>query len=640
MSEEELTVQAALVSFQGRRADNQDFGGFTCPTTPDLALLGVVAVVADGVGGTKGGRVAAEVCVQTFLDAFYGLSETLSVEQRAARGLAAANRWIHAQGHSDPALAGMATTFSALILRNRQAHVIHVGDSRVYRLRGNVLERLTEDHTLRSPGMEHILHRAVGIERNLCADFVTHTLEAHDRFLLCSDGLHTALRDGEIRAVLLERMSPERSAEVLAETAIERGSHDNVTALVVDVLTLPAPNHLVLRNTIGVLPLLELPSPGDTVDGFHLQEVISRGRYSSLFLASDRQQGRTVVLKFPHPRVATEREYHDAFLREAWIGARVRSPWVMEVIELPPGRQTRLYSVLPYYAGTTLERLIERAWIPVTLEEGVRLALQLCRAVHALHRQHIIHRDIKPENILVLEGGDLKLLDLGVARLPAWEEDLEEPIPGTPSYMAPEQFLGERGSEASDLFAVGVTLYRLFARGAYPYGEIEPFTHPRFRSQPKSLAVHRPDLPIWLDAVLARALAVRPEDRYGDILELAYDLEHGLAKGGQVRSTKVSLYERNPLGFWKCVALVLFIVLVISVATGHSREAGRQGNAPPFQAVRFTMHALRVPSSVGRTPEDEPAEGSRSADCPPRGGACVTSSPGTNRNHGAGFPRQ
>jgi serine/threonine protein phosphatase PrpC len=630
MNEEELTIQAGLVSLQGRRDDNQDFGGFTCPATRDLALLGVVAAVADGVGGTKGGRVAAEVCIRTFLDAFYGLPETLPVEQRAARGLAAANRWIHAQGCSDPALAGMATTFSALILRNRQAHVIHVGDSRVYRLRGNALERLTEDHTLQRPGMDHILRRAVGIEHSLCADFVTHTLEAHDRFLLCSDGLHTALRDEEIRAVLLERMSPERSAVVLAETALERGSHDNVTALVVDVLALPAPNRSVLRSTIGALPLLELPSPGDTVDGFHLQEVISRGRYSSLFLASDQQQqGRAVVLKFPHPRVATEREYHDAFLREAWIGARVRSPWVMEVIELPPGRQTRLYSVLPYYVGMTLERRIERGK-PVTLEEGVRLALQLCRAVHALHRQHIIHRDIKPENILVLEEGGLKLLDLGVARLPAWEEDPQEPIPGTPSYMAPEQFRGERGSEGSDIFAVGVTLYRLFARGAYPYGEIEPFTHPRFRAQPKSLAVHRPDLPIWLDAVLVRALAVRPQDRYSDILELAYDLEHGLAKGGQVRSTKISLYERNPLGFWKGVALVLFIALVISVATGHSREAGRQGDASAAGVSRSTTRVLLSSCGV-QAQGDEPGDGKQPADCPLHGrGGCVTSLPRAN----------
>ena len=112
------------------------------------------------------------------------------MELAAAKSLDSANRWIHAVGQRDPELAGMATTFSALILRHRQAHLIHVGDSRIYRLRLGVLEKLTEDHTLKHPDMDHILYRAVGIENTLCAECVALPLEAHDRFLLCSDGLH------------------------------------------------------------------------------------------------------------------------------------------------------------------------------------------------------------------------------------------------------------------------------------------------------------------------------------------------------------------------------------------------------------------------------------------------------------------
>ncbi len=155
------------------------------------------------------------------------------------------------------------------------------------------------------------------------------------------------------------------------------------------------------------------------------------------------------------------------------------------------------------------------------------------------------------------------MLDLGVARLPSFDEDSNAPIPGTASYMAPEQFQGERGSQATDVFAIGVTLYRLFAHGIYPYGEIEPFSTPRYHGRSKSLAQCRPDLPGWLDAVLARALAVDPKERYADSLELAYELENGLAKGGQVKQIKRSWYERNPLLFWKLLSMTLLGLLMV-----------------------------------------------------------------------------
>jgi serine/threonine protein phosphatase PrpC len=564
MKTTQLKVQAGFASCRGRREENQDFGAFTEPAADDLLLHGMVAAIADGMGGAKGGRVAAEVCVRGFLDAYYGLPPTLSVKHRAAYGLHAINNWIYSTGRRDASLAGMATTFTALILRNRQAFVLHAGDTRVYRLRGETLEQLTEDHTFKNQGMDHILRRAVGLENTLCADSAAFSLEAHDRFLLCSDGLHAVLSEHQIRRFLQERAAPQQTAEVLTQQALAVGSQDNISALVVDVIMLPPPDFALLRAGITSLPIGEIPSIGTNIDGFYLEKILSAGRYSCLFLARD-SGGSAVVLKFPQPRVAEEREYHAAFLREAWIAARIHSPWVVEVNELAPGYQSRLYSVSPFYPGRTLEQRIKRGGC-MELKEGVDIALKLCKAVHALHRQQIIHRDIKPENILLLDGGGLKLVDLGVARLPAWDGDLEIQIPGTPSYMAPEQFGGERGTQASDVFALGATLYRMFAKGAYPYGEIEPFSTPRFRSQPKALAGYRPDLPGWLDTVLAKALAVNPKERYYDAIELAFDLENGLARGGQIKRPQQPFYERNPLLFWKLVSLMLLIALLLSLS--------------------------------------------------------------------------
>lgn len=565
MNNPSLSIQAGFVSLQGRRTDNQDYAGWVQPDAASaLALRGVAAVVADGVGGARGGRQAAETSVRAFLDGYYSLPETLGPERMAMRALSAANRWIHGLGRRDAELAHMACTFSALILRGRQAHVVHLGDSRVYRLRGDHLERLTEDHTLKGPDVSHVLYRAVGLEEEPRIDYGAHTLESHDRFLLCSDGLHGVLKDAELRQVLLERDTPQHSAELLGQLALDKGSSDNITVLVLDVLALPAPDRDSLRQALDTLAILEPPAVGRNVDGFQLERLLSDGRYSRLFVARDTASERTVVLKFPQPRVVSEREYHDAFLREAWIGARVKNPWLAEVIELPPGRQTRLYSVLPYYAGRTLEQRIAGGW-RVDTAQGVDLALKLCRALHALHRQRVIHRDVKPDNVLLLDEGEVRLLDLGVARLPAWEEAPQASIPGTASYLAPEQFHGERGNECTDVFALGVTLFRLFSGGAYPYGEIEPFSTPRFGS-PKRLAECRQDLPAWLDAVLAKAVAASPQERYADTLELAFDLENGLSKGCPLKQPRRSLYQRDPLRFWQGASLLLLVLLLGSLA--------------------------------------------------------------------------
>ena len=129
----------------------------------------------------------------------------------------------------------------------------------------------------------------------------------------------------------------------------------------------------------------------------------------------------------------------------------MRSLWIGEIIEVPAGRQTRLYSVMPFYEGETLEQRLNRA-PQLSLTEGIGIATKLARAVATLHRAGIIHRDIKPDNVILLAAGGLRLVDLGVARVPLLEDFPAQDIPGTASYMAPELFAGRAGDEASDLY--------------------------------------------------------------------------------------------------------------------------------------------------------------------------------------------
>ena len=561
-SQRNLQVRVGFVSETGKRSANEDYVG-VCLGQTGVANRDIVAAVADGVGGHKGGREAAELAIRSFIDAYYSLPETLGARRRASRALEAVNNWIYTQGRIDPLLSGMSCAFSSMILSRRLCHVIHIGDTRAYRLSEGRLERLTKDHIAGRGDLAHLLNRAIGFEDFARFDYATVGLRQHDRLLICSDGVHGVLPDHRLQVLLSERTSPEDSARALVDAALDAGSSDNMTALVLDVVDLPPADRDELTHSIATLPILDLPETEDVVDDFVLGDILSDGRYSRLFKAIDRPQGREVVLKFPHPRVASEGSYRLAFVREAWVAARVRSLWIGEIIELPAERQTRLYSVMPLYEGETLEQRLNRA-PQLSLAEGIGIATKLARAVATLHRAGIIHRDIKPDNVILLQAGGLRLVDLGVARVPLLEDFPAQDIPGTASYMAPELFGGRPGDEFSDLYALGVTMYRTFT-AAYPYGEIEPFSRPRF-TKPAPLARYRPDLPAWLDAVIGKALNVDPAQRFGDVIEFSHELENGAMWAKPAAAARRSLYDRNPLIFWKSLSAGLIVLVILLLA--------------------------------------------------------------------------
>jgi len=523
---------------------------------------GIAAALADGIGGAKGGREAAEITVRGFLEGYFERPESSGIRRAASEVLQSLNSWLVSTAKRDPSLEGMGCTFTGIVLRGRTLHILHVGDSRLYRLQDNRLSLLTSDHVLAHPDQRHILYRAVGIEEALRLDYATQPAALHDRYLLCSDGLHGCLPDARIAAIMREMADPETTARALVDAALAAGSQDNVTALVLDVIDLPPVDRASLDLALAPLPVVEMPRIGERIDGFLLQTQISDGRYSRLFAALDEQSGAQLVLKFPHRRVSTEPDTKAAFVREAWIGAKLRSPWLGRVIEPEEGRASCLYTLMPFYDGETLEARLTRA-PAVGLEEGRDIGLKLGRGLAALHRAGIIHRDIKPDNVLLLRDGGLKLVDFGVARVPGLEDFPLAEIPGTASYMAPELFEGEPGGEGSDLFALAVTLFRLFT-GHYPYGEIEPFSHPRF-GKPASLAKYRPDLPAWLDALLARALSIEPDRRPGDVLEFVLALEDGPAAAPPA-AKPTPLYDRNPLLFWKVLSALLALGLIVALA--------------------------------------------------------------------------
>jgi serine/threonine protein phosphatase PrpC len=565
MAEGVVGVKASVGFFSnaGPRKCNEDFAGAVFGAELPKPRRDVVAVIADGIGGAKGGRVAAELAVRGFLDGFCDMPETTAVQRAAAGIVNALNGWIHSQGRLDPKLAGMGCTFTALVLRGRAAHLLHAGDTRAYRLSGHRLICLTTDHVRNDgPGRSNTLYRALGIEAEVRLDYVTQPMALHDRFLLCSDGVHGFLTDQSIADSLRQRSAPEDTARALVAAALQSGSTDNCTALVLDVVQLPTAESAEIGTAVTQLPLIPVPIDGQTIDGFVLKALLSDGRFSRLFAALDEIDGGDVVLKFPKPQAADAAIYRAAFVREAWVAELVRSPWVGRIIELPPGRQSCLYTVMPLYQGELLEtRLTRRP--SLGLEEGRNIAIKLARAAAALHRAGIIHRDIKPDNVILEDDGSLKLIDFGVVRIPGLEDIPPEDVPGTPAYMAPEMLAGEPGNEATDIYSLGITMFRAFT-GEFAYGNPDAVSPPR-RARPQELCLLRPDLPAWLQAALGKAIARDPAERFHDMIAFAVEMEAGPARAPSMARRPRTLYERAPLQIWQGLAALLALGLVLSL---------------------------------------------------------------------------
>jgi serine/threonine protein phosphatase PrpC len=567
-----VVVRSGFCSEQGSRAANEDFAAIA---DKHSFRFGVIAAIADGIGGAKGGRVAAELTVRAFIDGCLGNASHLLPKDSSARSLEAVNRWVHSIGRRDLDLQGMACTLTALICKGRQIHIVHVGDTRLYRLRGNQLQQLTVDHAL-GPGKLNRLTRAVGADDELRIDYVNLPNEQHDRYLLCSDGVHGGISDAALREILIRRAAPDETAREIVEQAITARTGDNATALIIDVVELPLPEFSDVEGALFGKAVHDLPDVGAVIDGFQIDGTLSDSRYVRVFRATDLVDRREVVMKFPKPLEGVDRPMRDAFLRETWIASQVRSPFVGEVIQLAPDRQTQLYLAIPFYDGEMLESRIKRKPM-LSLTAGLDIALKIARGLVAMHRAGVIHRDIKPDNIILCppipgQPTTVKIIDFGVARQNTARDIGVVSEPGTPSYMAPELFRGLQATEASDQFALGVTIYRLFT-DRFPYGQIEPFTHPRFRS-PSALANYRPDLPVWLDKAISRAIAVNPIDRYQDVLELVFEMEHGADRASPINVARVPLYHRNPLLFWKIAAVVLGLLLAVSTFTNMTRKGG------------------------------------------------------------------
>ncbi|MCP3716373.1 MULTISPECIES: bifunctional protein-serine/threonine kinase/phosphatase [unclassified Paraburkholderia] len=540
---------------RGQNRVNEDYFGVMLGDLAARAARGSVIALADGVSGSQGGRVAAELSVRTFIDAYYGLPETLQPSVAAARSLQAVHGWLHHMGRVDPKLKQMAASFAALVIRRATAYLVAAGDVRLYLLRDGQLAQIGEDDIVPVAFGSYVAH-AVGMNPALVTRFETFELREDDRLLLCSDGLYRHVPVRELQTVLATRNGALETARRLDALALTRGSQDDVTSAVIDVGSVPLLDVGYLERVVGMLPILAVPDAGDVIDGYLLKSVLSDGFYSRIFAGYDLADPDTpLALKFPKPRVEQDENIRQSTVRERWLAGKVGDVGVLAPLPVDANRQTRLYVVMPLGAGVTLEKLLS-APEPIGLPRAIGIARQLGRSIDALNRRNVFHRDIKPENVLVMQDDRTCLLDLGFGYMPGMELPGPASAPGSPAYMAPELMRGAQGDARSEVFAYGVTLYRLFSGGKLPYG---------FNGR-VPLYEYRLDAPHWLDLVLEKALQSDPARRYQDVLAVCADLERlSSGQGAMAPVRRKPLLESEPVLFWQGISVLLLALLLWSL---------------------------------------------------------------------------
>jgi tRNA A-37 threonylcarbamoyl transferase component Bud32 len=267
---------------------------------------------------------------------------------------------------------------------------------------------------------------------------------------------------------------------------------------------------------------------------YEIEAELGRGMMGVVYQARDPELGRTVALKTISLAFAVSEADAEAFktrfLEEARIAARLSHPGIVVVHEV--GRDVpsdTLYIALEHLRGQTLaDRVGGGRTLP--WREAVHLVAQVARALQHAHAHGVVHRDIKPANIMVLESGEAKVLDFGVAKAPASQLTATGQFFGTPAYMSPEQASGEPLDGRSDLFSLGCVLY-VALTGRRPFdGENVPLILSRVRSAvPEPPSRMCADIPPGVDVVVARAMAKDPAARYPGGGAMADDLEALLA---------------------------------------------------------------------------------------------------------------
>jgi len=575
----QLALSIGQHSDKGRKEVNQDFHGTLVPDEPLLSLKGIVVALADGISTSEVSAIASESAVKSFMTDYYCTSDSWSVKTSARRVIAATNSWLHAQTRQSQYLydkdRGYVCTLSAIVFKSTTAHIFHIGDARIYRVVGRGLEQLTEDHRVIVSSQQSYLGRALGINPQVEIDYRAVAIEKGDLFLLATDGVyeHVASRF-VVETISRHGNDLDRAAAAIVEEAKNRGSLDNLTVQIVRIDALPDGESSEIVRQAVELPCPPLPEARTVLDGYQIIREIHGTNRSHIYLAVDSADNSLVALKIPSIELRNDPLYLQRFMMEEWVARRVNSAHVLKPrVQSRP--QNYLYVVTEFVDGQTLTQwMIDNPKPDLETVRGI--VEQIAKGLQAFHRLEMLHQDLRPENVLIDKTGTAKIIDFGSVRIAGITDDVNaspRDILGTVQYTAPEYFIGEGGSQRSDIFSLGIIAYQMLT-GRLPYGAEVARTRTRAQQKKlryRSLLNESRDIPAWVDGALKKAVHPDPYQRYNELSEFVFDLRHPNKKF--IDAAAKPLMERDPLLFWKCLSAVLFVaVLIVSallVLQGH-----------------------------------------------------------------------
>jgi len=572
---QKLKISLASYSDKGVKPDNDDCLGSHIPETHTLKNKGIVIAIADGMSSSDAGKEASHACINGFINDYYSTPDSWTVQNSTQKILSALNNWLYSRGHTDyQSTKGMVTTLTLLILKSTTAHIFHIGDSRIYRLRDGELEQLTRDHRFWVSENKNYLNRAMGIDLHLDIDYRKVPLEKDDIFLLSTDGIHDFIADKTIKLVLNQSKLSEydnkhleqKCAEII-QKVIKNKSDDNLSLQLLKIDELPLPEEKEVLQKAHERPFPPPLEIGMLLDEYKILHEIHASNRTQIYSAVHQHTNHKVIIKTPSINYEDNGHFIEQFLHEEWAGKRIDSPYVLKVLT-PEKKPKFLYYVTEFLEGITLREWMEQNPLP-SVETVIPIVEQIAKGLRAFHRLEMLHQDLKPENIIISPEGKVKIIDFGSVKIAGIQEarvnseDTEEPILGTVNYSAPELYFGQPSDERSDLYSLAVITYELL-NNALPFGkEMSVKTSFRQFSQLKYIAcIHQNTrVPNWMDGAIQKALSLDIKVRHEDVFEFLHDLN--TPNPHFLNATATPLIERNPVLLWRMISIILLIINLI-----------------------------------------------------------------------------